>query len=154
MIPIIPTLRRPLWAALAMFAVAAAACSGSDSTFAVGDSAVVPASIAPFTLVVVNGQALPVEMRKDSSGSVTLTQGEMMLGGDSFWQRLTLVDTPPSGLATTRTSITQGTIAVSGTRVHFRASDGAEWDGTASPGWIVYAIPGNSGPVSFSFHRS
>jgi hypothetical protein len=152
MIPIVPTLRRPLWAALAALAVAG--CSGADSTLSIGDPAVVPPSIAPFTLVVVNGQALPVEMRKDSSGSVTLTQGEMMLGGDSFWQRLTLVDTPPSGLATTRTSITQGTITVSGTRVHFRASDGAEWDGTASPGWIVYAIPGNSGPVSFSFHRS
>src|SRR3954449_3350705 len=153
MIPIIPTLRPRFRAALAVLALIAAGCSGSDSALTVDDPAVVPASIAPFTLVVVNGQALPVEMRRDSSGSVTLTQGEMMLGGDSFWQRLTLVDTPPSGLATTRTSISQGTITVSGTRVHFRASDGAEWDGTASPGWIVYAIPGNSGPVSFSFRR-
>jgi len=153
MISLVPVLRPRPWAALAVLALAAAGCSGADRVLSVEDPAVVPASIAPYTLVVVNGQALPVEMRKDSSGTVTLTQGEMMLGGDSFWQRLTLVDTPPSGLATTKTSISQGTITVSGSKVHFRASDGAEWDGTAAPGWIVYAIPGNSGPVTFSFHK-
>jgi hypothetical protein len=154
MIPIALTLRPRLRAALAAVATlvfAAAGCS-SDATSA-GDLAVVPASAAPFTLALVNGQALPVEMRHDSTGRVTLTQGEMMLGGSTFWQRLTLVDTPPSGLATTRTTITQGTITVSGNQVHFRATDGAEWDGTASPGWVVYAIPGNSGPVTFAFHQ-
>jgi hypothetical protein len=152
MIPIVPTLRPRLLAALAVLAFAAAACSAGDSVLG-NDPAVVPASIAPFTLVAVNEKVLPVEIRKDSSGSVSLTQGEMMLGGDTFWQRLTLVETLPSGLATTRTSTTQGSITVSGNKVHFHASDGAEWDGTASPGWIVYAIPGNSGPVTFTFHR-
>jgi hypothetical protein len=153
MIPFLPTLRPRLRAALAVLAFAAAACSAGDSVLSANEPSVVPASIAPFTLVAVNGQVLPVEMRRDGSGTVTLTQGEMMLGGDTFWQRLTLVDTPPSGLATTRTSTTQGSITVSGTKVHFRSSDGAEWEGTASPGWIVYAIPGNSGPVTFTFHR-
>jgi len=153
MIPIVPTLRPRLRAALALLAFAAAGCGGSDSLLSNSELFAVPSSIAPYTLVTVNGQALPVEMRKDTSGTVTLTQGEMMLGGDTFWQRLTLVDTPPNGLALSRTSTTQGTITVSGTKVHFRASDGAEWDGTASPTGIVYAFPGNSGPVTFSFRK-
>ena len=152
MIPIVPPLRR-LRAALALLALAAAGCSAGDSLLVgANEPLAVPASTAPFSLVSVNGQALPVGIRSDASGTVTLTQGEMMLGGNTFWQRLTLVDTPPSGLATTRTTITQGSITVSGNKVHFHASDGAEWEGTASPGWIVYAIPGNSGPVTFAFH--
>ena len=153
MISIVTPLRPRLRAALAALAFAAAGCSDS-SLLEVADPAMVPASTAPYSLVTVNGQALPVEMRKDSTGRVTLTEGVLMLSGDDFWQRLTLVDTPPVGLATTRTSITQGTITVSGTKVHFRASDGAEWDGTASSGGIVYAIPGNAGPVTFSFLRN
>ena len=152
MISIVTPFRPRLRAALAVLALVAAGCS-SDSLLSANEPSV-PGTMAPFTLVTVNGQALPVEMRKDSAGRVTLAQGEMMLGGDSFWQRLTLVDTPPVGLATTRTSITQGTITVSGAKVHFRASDGAEWDGTASAGGIVYAIPGNAGPVTFSFRRN
>jgi hypothetical protein len=99
----------------------------------------------------INGKALPVEMHKDASGSVTLTEGELVLGGGTFSQRLTLVETPPVGLASTRASLTQGTIAVSGNKVLFRASDGAEWEGTASPGWIVFTVPGNAGPVTFAF---
>ncbi|HVG45446.1 MAG TPA: hypothetical protein VM890_11965 [Longimicrobium sp.] len=153
MISIVTTLRPRLRAALAVLALAAAGCSDS-SLLSANEPNVVPTSMAPFTLVTVNGQALPVEMHKDSTGRVTLAQGELMLGGDGFWQRLTLVDTPPVGLATTRTSIAQGTITVSGTKVHFRASDGAEWDGTASAGGIVYAIPGNAGAVTFSFLRN
>ena len=153
MISIVTPLRPRLRAALAALAFAAAGCSDS-SLLEVSDPAMVPQSAAPYTLVTVNGQALPVEMRKDSTGRVTLTEGVLMLSGDDFWQRLTLVDTPPAGLAVTRTSIAQGTITVSGTKVHFHASDGAEWDGTASPGGIVYAIPGNAGPVTFSFLRN
>jgi len=154
MISIVTALRPRLRAALAVLAFVAAGCGSDAAGLALNEPSLVPASMAPFTLATVNGQALPVEMRRDSSGRVTLTQGEMMLGGGTFWQRLTLVETPPAGLATTRTSIAQGTIAASGTSVHFRASDGAEWDGTVSPWGIVYAIPGNAGPVTFSFSRN
>jgi len=154
MISIVTALRPRRLAALALLALAAAGCASDSSLVSANDPAMVPQSAAPYTLATVNGKALPVEMHRDSSGIVTLVQGEMMLGGSTFWQRLTLLDTPPAGLATSRPSITEGTITVSGTKVHFRASDGAEWDGTASPWGVVYAIPGNAGPVTFSFLRN
>ena len=153
MISIMTALRPRLRAALAILAFGAAGCADSSLLSANDPGAMVPQSAAPYTLATVNGKALPVEMRRDSSGTVTLVQGEMMLGGSTFWQRLTLLDTPPVGLAVTRSSVSEGTITVSGTKVHFRASDGAEWEGTASAWGVVYAIPGNAGPVTFSFLR-
>jgi hypothetical protein len=140
---------RPRFRHALAVAVALAACESSltDS----GGLAVVPGTAMPYALVTINGHALPVEMRRDSTGSVSVSAGELTLGGSVFSQRLTLMETPPVGLATTRTSSTEGTITVNGNRVHFRASDGAEWEGTASPGWIVYTIPGNSGAVTFAF---
>ena len=150
MIPIVTT--RRLRAALAALAlVAAAACGDSALGSLEGNTPSVPAGPTPYALMTINGKALPVEMNKNASGSVTLTEGELVLGGSTFSQRLTLVDTPPVGLASTRASVTQGTISVSGNKVQFRASDGAEWEGTASPGWIIYTIPGNAGPVTFAF---
>jgi hypothetical protein len=144
------------WPALALAAVAvAAACS--DATLAsVSDSArVVPSNGASYSLVMVNGQSLPAEMRKDSTGTVALASGDLSLATptSTFSQRLVIVTTPPAGSVISRESFAQGTITVNGTHVHFRASDGAEWDGTASPGWIVYTVPGNSGPVTFAFRQ-
>ncbi|HEV7588900.1 MAG TPA: hypothetical protein VGO40_12360 [Longimicrobium sp.] len=147
-----PRLRGVLGTLAGLAVLAAAGCGdslGSSERY----NSVVPSTVSPFTLMTINGQALPVEMRRDSTVRVVLTQGQIMLGGTVFSQRLTLVDTPPNGLGVARESTTQGTITVNGAKVHFRASDGAEWDGTASPGWIVYTIAGNSGPVTFAFKQ-
>jgi hypothetical protein len=154
MIPIAVTRRPWLRAALAALAIGLAACGDSLLSDATDSVRVVPSVPAPYKLMTVNGQAPPVEMRRDSTVRVMLTEGELMLGGTSFSQRLTLVDTAPNGVGTSRASTTQGFISVSGDKVHFRASDGAEWDGTARPGWIVYTVPGNSGPVTFSFRQN
>jgi hypothetical protein len=154
MIPIAVTRRPRLAAALAALAIGLAACGDSLLSDATDSLRVVPSAPAPYKLMTVNGQAPPLEMRHDSTGRVILTGGELMLGGTSFSQRLGLADTPPTGPAVLRESTTQGTISVSGDKVHFRASDGAEWDGTATPGWIVYTVPGNSGPVTFSFRQN
>src|SRR3982750_4027781 len=111
---------RALLAGLAGTAVLAvgAACS-SDSTFAT-DLPGLPASLSSgYTLSTINGQALPVEMRRDSAGRVILTEGHLLLNGTTFSQQLTLVDTPPSGLGVPRQSVAQGTITVSGTKIHF-----------------------------------
>jgi hypothetical protein len=154
MIPIATTRRPRLRAALAALAlVAAAACGDSALGSLEGNSPSVPEGPTPYALMAINGKALPVEMYRNASGSVTLTEGELVLGGGTFSQRLTLVETPSVGLASTRASVTQGTIAVSGNKVLFRASDGAEWEGTASPGSVVYSVPGNAGPVTFTFKR-
>jgi hypothetical protein len=149
----VTTAARPrLKALLTVAALLVTACADSITERDLAGNAV-PANPAPFVLATINGQVLPVEMRRDTSGRVSITQGELMLGGSTFWQRLTLLETPPSGIGVSRTTITQGTITVSGTRVHFRANDGGEWDGTASPGWIVYTVPGNSAPVTFAFRQ-
>jgi len=155
MISIAGGLRSGARAALAALAIALAGCS--DSLVANPDAdglRLVPASPAPYVLKTINGQPLPVEMRNDASGRVSMVQGELLLGGSTFSQRLTLVDTSPAGVATSRESVSQGTIVVNGAEVHFRASDGGEWDGTASPGWIAYTVPGNSGPVTFAFRQN
>jgi len=144
--------RAAWWPALALAAVAvAAACA--DSTSATEAKGVVPMSGAMYSLVTVNGRPLPVEMWKESTGTVTLAGGDLHLSTSAFSQRLTLVTTPQVGLASSRDSWVQGTVTVNGTHVRFRSSDGAEWDGTASPGWIVYTVPGNSGPVTFAFRQ-
>ncbi|MFL5384007.1 MAG: hypothetical protein ACJ8GN_15910 [Longimicrobiaceae bacterium] len=150
---IVRVVRAAWWPALALAAVAvAAACA--DSTLSVSDSArLVPTSGATYSLVTVNGQPVPVEIRKDTSETVTLAGGDLQLSTSSFSQRLVLVSTPPVGQASSRDSYAQGTVTVNGTHVHFRASDGAEWDGIASPGWITYTVPGNSGPVTFAFRQ-
>jgi hypothetical protein len=148
--------RAAWWPALALAAVAVAAAGCSDSLLSTDANAVVvPANGASYTLVTVNGKTLPVEMRKDSTETVTLVAGELSLAPttSTFSQRMTIVSTPPVGSAVSRDSYAQGTVTVTGTHVHFRASDGAEWDGAASPGWIVYTVPGNSGPVTFAFRQ-
>ena len=152
-----PALRLRLRALLAGLAgiglLAVAAACGSDAT-GPGDLHTSPSSLgSSYVLMTINGQALPVEMRRDSAGRVVLTEGHLLLNDASFSQALTLVDTPPSGLGVPRQSLAQGTISVSGTRIQFRSSDGAEWEGTVSPGWIVYTISGNSGPITFAFKQ-
>jgi hypothetical protein len=147
---------RALLAGLAGAGVLAVAAGCSDSLVDSGARPSSPLSVngPPYVLMTINGQALPVEMRRDSAVRVVLTEGQLTLGGSNvFSQRLVLVDTPPSGLGVPRESTTQGTFTASGTKVHFRSSDGAEWDGTASPGWVVYTIAGNSGPVTFAFKQ-
>lgn len=147
-------MRAAWWPALALAAVAVAAAGCADSLLSNTDgSQVVPPSGAAYSLKTVNGQPLPVEMRKDTSGTVTLDAGDLSLTASAFSQRLVLVTTPPAGLAISRESWAQGTVTVNGTHVHFHASDGAEWDGIASPGWITYTVPGNSGPVTFVFRQ-
>ena len=147
--------RAAWWPALALAAVAVAAAGCADSLLSTGDMVLVPSAGASYSLVTVNGKALPVEMRKDSTETVALAAGELAVSTptSTFSQRMTIVSTPPGGLAVSRDSYAQGTVTVNGTHVHFRASDGAEWDGTASPGWIVYTVPGNSGPVTFAFRQ-
>lgn len=157
MISFAPTLRSRLRALLAGVAGAgvlavAAACNG-DSTSA-RDLPGGPFSLsAGYVLSTINGSALPVEMRRDSAGRVVLTEGHLQLDNTTFSQQLTLVDTPPNGLGVPRQSVAQGTITVSGAKIQFRSSDGAEWEGTVSPGWIVYTISGNSGPITFAFKQ-
>jgi len=158
MISTVTTLRlrlRALLAGLAGAVLAVAAACGSSSDSALEPSLPgFPASLSSaYALNTINGQPLPVEMRRDSTGRVVLTEGQLLLNGTTFSQQLTLVDTPPNGLGIPRQSLAQGTISVSGTKIHFRSSEGAEWDGTASPGWIVYTISGNSGPITFAFKQ-
>jgi hypothetical protein len=151
----LPPRLRALLGGLAGLAVLALGAGCSDSLGA-GPQPSSPFALngPPFVLMTINGQALPVEMRRDSTVRVVLTEGQLTMGaGSVFSQRLVLVDTPPNGLGVPRQSVTQGTFTVIGTKVHFHSSDGAEWDGTASPGWIVYTIAGNSGPVTFAFKQ-
>jgi len=145
--------RAAWWPALALAAVAVAAAGCADAVWSDATAVVVPASGASYSLVTVNGQAVPAEIRKDDNETVTLAGGELALTTSTFSQRMMIVSTPPAGLAVQRDSYAQGTVTVTGTHVHFRASDGAEWDATASPGWITYTVPGNSGPVTFVFRQ-
>lgn len=135
---------------IALAAACVAACS--DSTLTELD--VVPEAPEPYVLESINGQALPVEMRDDASGRTLVTKGELSLGGNTFWQKITLNDISPSGIVTVRESVTEGTFTVaSGGRLHFRASTGTEWDGNVQTGWVFYSFAGNSGPVSFAFRK-
>lgn len=145
--------RAAWWPALALAALAVAAAGCADAVWSDATTVLVPASGASYSLVTVNGQAVPLEMKKDNIETVTLAGGELALTASTFSQRMIIVSTPPGGQAVSRDSYAQGTVTVTGTHVRFRASDGAEWDGTASPGWITYTVPGNSGPVTFAFRQ-
>lgn len=135
---------------IALAAAWVAACS--DATLTELD--VVPESPAPYVLESINGQPLPREMRNDASGRVLVTRGELSLGGNTFWQKLTLNDISPAGASTTRESVTEGTFTVaSGGRLRFRSAAGTEWDGAAHTGWIFYSFAGNNGTVSFAFRK-
>jgi hypothetical protein len=137
---------------LVPIALAAFAAACSDATLTEFDA--VPSVPEPYALETINGQALPMEMRNDASGRVLVAKGELSLGGNTFWQKITLNDVSPSGIVSVRESVTEGTFTVaSGGRIHFRSSAGTEWDGNAQTGWIFYSFAGNSGPVSFAFRK-
>lgn len=135
-------------AAAAVYA-GAAACSGRDAT---GASPAVP-DTAAYQLATVNGFRVPVEVRNDASGRVEVSAGVLQLAGGAYSQALQITDTPPSGLATTRTTTSQGTVTYDGAVIHFHSSDGTAWDGTMSPQRIDYSIPGNTGALAFSFRQ-
>jgi hypothetical protein len=108
-----------------------------------------------YTLIAVNNKPLPVEVRNDASGRVSIVQGSLRLAGGTFQQSLVLSETGPlaSSTPTPRASATQGTTTVRGDRIQFHASDGGEWEGVMSANRVDYSVPGNSSPVAFTFQR-
>ncbi|MBV9110769.1 MAG: hypothetical protein JO306_15270 [Gemmatimonadetes bacterium] len=142
-------------------AVAAAACA-MDATLPAssGDGANLgSAGAVSFTLQTVNGQPLPVVTRSDAAGTAAVMKGSLVLDDGAFTQTLTVHETSAdSSQTSTRDALTRGSYTVKGTQLHFVATDGGQWDGTLSSGptylRIDYSIPGNNGPVTFSFLRS
>lgn len=141
-------------AALAVVAVALAV-GGCNSDMAT-DIPMTPgnASGGSYALVSVNGTALPYEVRNDASGRLSITQGQLSFGTGTFQQSMTLSETPSSGIASVRQSATHGTVTFRGDRIEFKASDGGQWGGVISGNRINYSVPGNNGPVAFSFQRN
>jgi hypothetical protein len=143
-------------AALAV-AVAAgvAACESTVANYPGNDNTVPPSAtvVGTFALETVNAQPLPAEMRHDASGSVSVLAGQLKLNGTVFSQTLTLMSSDSSGVSSTRASATQGSFTMRGSLIHFQATDGGQWDGIYNGSRVDYAVPGNSGPVSFSFRR-
>jgi hypothetical protein len=108
-----------------------------------------------YTLVAVNNKPLPVEVRNDASGRVSIVEGSLRLAGGTFQQSLVLSETGPlaSSTPTPRASATQGTTTIRGDRIQFHASDGGEWEGVMTANRVDYSVPGNSSPVAFTFQR-
>ncbi|HEU4559177.1 MAG TPA: hypothetical protein VFS20_15050 [Longimicrobium sp.] len=147
-------------AALAVV-MAALAVGGCDSTSMSVDGPLSPGGLTgvsggSYTLTTVNGSGLPYDVRNDASMRVSIVQGQLSFGaGGTFQQSITLSETPPSGTASVRQSATQGTATLrGGDRIEFRANDGGQWEGVISGNRINYSVPGNNGPVAFSFQRN
>jgi len=141
-------------AALAVVAAGLVAGGCGDST----TLAAVPGmgqSDATYALRTVNGAPLPVDVRNDASGRMTITAGAIVLtGGTGFRQSFTLAETPAGGSASLREAVTQGTVTIKGSTITFHASTGGEWEGTMTGSRVDYTVPGNTGLVAFSFERS
>jgi len=139
-------------AALAVMAAGLAAGGCTDSTTAsVPNNGSVGAT---FTLKTVNDAPLPVDVRNDATGRVSITAGEIVLtGGTTFRQSFQISETPAGGTASLRETVTQGTITIKGNAITFHASTGGEWEGTMSGSELWYNVPGNTGLVHFSFQR-
>lgn len=154
--------RARLWmAALGVVVAVAGACAADTGLPAsVGDGANLgSAGSVSFTLQTVNGQPLPVATRNDAAGTAAVLRGTLLLDAGAFTQTLTVHETSAdSSQTSTRDALTRGTYTVKGMQLHFLAADGGQWDGTLSSGptflRIDYSIPGNNGPVTFSFLRS
>ena len=154
--------RARLWTAALGVVVAVAAACAADTTLPsnMGDGASIgSAGAVSFTLQTMNGQALPVVTRRDAAGTAEVTKGSLVLDDGAFTQTLTVHETSAdSSQTSTRDAPTRGTYTLKGTQLHFVATDGGQWDGTLSSGptflRIDYSIPGNNGPVTFSFLRS
>jgi len=138
-------------AALAVV-VAGTALGGCDSG-ALDVSPSTATGSGVYTLMTVNAKPLPVELRNDATGRLSIISGSLQISGGTFQQSLTLSDAPVLGSVSLRGSSTHGTVTVRGDRVEFHASDGGEWEGVISGNRLDYAVPGNSGPVAFSFQR-
>jgi hypothetical protein len=139
-------------AALAAALLALGACD-SMSTSAIADPDAATGALGTYTLLSINASPLPVETRRDGTGSAVVTAGQLTLGAGTFYQSLTITDSTAAGQSSTHTSGTQGTFTMTGDQIHFRAADGGTWDGTYRVTKIEYAITGNSGPVAFLFVR-
>src|SRR3954470_11207135 len=136
--------RRMLAAAIAGLALTA--CAG-DATSLPSTALLDALAAGPYTLESVNGQPLPVEVRRDATVRVTVSDGTLSFSGTGFSQQLTLWEAVPGSVTTPRQSVSQGTVTVSGEHIHFRASDGGEWDGVLGSGRLEYAVPGNNGAL-------
>lgn len=143
---------RLMSAALVVVAAGAAACSGTDTVVTpdISDSSSIQAT---FALDSVNARALPVEMRHDATGSMSVTRGQLALALGNFQQILTLSETSATGATSTRDAVTRGTFTLKGDQLHFQASDGGAWDGTYNRTRIEYSVSGNSGRITFTFGR-
>ena len=147
---------RLMSAALAVVVAAGVAACGTDMAGSGAPDVTSPAStvIGTFTLETVNSRPLPAETRHDATGTVSVMGGELKLNGSAFSQTLTLMSSDSAGFSSTRASATQGSFFVRGSLIRFTAADGAQWDGLYTGARVDYAVPGNNGPVSFSFRRN
>lgn len=151
-------MRFPRLKTAALAVVAAGLALGGCNVDSLGVSPNDPGSITDpslYALVAVNNQPLPVEVRNDASGRVSIVQGSLRLAGGTFQQALVLSETGPlaSSTPTSRGSTTQGTTTIRGDRIQFHASDGGEWEGVMTGNRVDYSVPGNSSPVAFTFQR-
>ncbi|HET7462204.1 MAG TPA: hypothetical protein VFJ82_13190 [Longimicrobium sp.] len=142
-------------AALAVVAAGLVAGGCGDSATMAGEPNLGAGSgTVTYALKTINDAPLPVDMRNDASGRVSITKGEIVLsGGTDFRQNFTISETPAGATASIRESVTEGTFTVRGTAIIFHASTGGEWEGTMSGNEIWYNVPGNTGLVHFSFQR-
>lgn len=141
--------------AAAALAVVAAACSDTLGSFR---NVVVPGE---YVLEAVNGRALPIDLRNDAAGRLSLTGGQLTITGEAFSQELSLVEFAPDGTTTPRQSAVTGDVSYhSSNRVRFRVDrGGGEWEGTyygnaQGGGYIEYTIEGNNGPILFRFEKT
>jgi hypothetical protein len=142
--------RRMLAAAIAGLALTGCA---RDATSLPSTALLDALAAGPYTLESVNGQPLPVEVRRDATVRVAVSDGTLSFSGTGFSQHLTLWEAVPGSVTTPRQSSTQGAVTISGERIHFRATDGGEWDGVLGPGRLEYSVAGNNGALVFSFRR-
>ena len=136
---------------MAVLALGAAAAGCTDSP--TGSSPPDAVGLAPrYLLVSVNGQAVPAAMSTSAQGTTTsVVSGEMTFASNVFVQRLTLGQSDANGQYSSRGSMTQGTVTISGNQIRFDSSDGTSWQGRFTSATLDYALPGNNGPVTFSF---
>ncbi len=102
-------------------------------------------AVGTYTLVQVNGSALPALLGQFAEGGVDVLSGTLTLRGDrTYTETVNVRITPSTGVVQTFPAIEDGTFTVTGSTVQFQTSDGDTYSGTLSGTTLSYNVDGLS----------
>lgn len=142
-------LRRLATRVVAAALLCAAVASCDDATGSVPSEAV-----GTYTLVQVNGMALPARITDTATQQVDIVAGGMIVRADGTYRETRTSSVTDSSGTRTGSSFTEGTLHVTGSTLEVRERLGGTYSGTFTGETLSYTLTAGSSGVSFTYDRN